>query len=129
MKTAISYFSQAIEKDPAYAPAYAGVADAYAVLPNYSQTPGKEAYAKAEAAAEKALEIDDSLAEAHISLANVRLWHRWGNGAEPELSAVLNWIRTTRPVINGHRSTCRLMGGMGKRLRRWKRPKSSILFQ
>ena len=84
LKTSISYFNQAIEKDSAYAPAYAGLADAYAVLPNYSQTPGKEAYAKAEAAAEKALEIDDNLAEAHISLANVRVWHRWGNGAEPE---------------------------------------------
>jgi serine/threonine protein kinase/tetratricopeptide (TPR) repeat protein len=84
LKTSIGYFNQAIKGDPAYAPAYAGLADAYAVLPNYSQTPGKEAYAKAEAAAEKALEIDDSLAEAHISLANVRLWHRWGNGAEPE---------------------------------------------
>src|SRR6266487_3020641 len=84
LKTSISYFNQAIEKDPAYAPAYAGLADAYAVLPNYSQTPGKEAYPKAEAAAMKALEIDDNLAEAHISLANVRIWHRWGNGAEEE---------------------------------------------
>jgi TolB-like protein len=84
LKTSISYFNQAIGKDSAYAPAYAGLADAYAVLPNYSQTRGKEAYAKAEAAAEKALEIDDNLAEAHISLANVRVWHRWGKGAEPE---------------------------------------------
>jgi TolB-like protein/class 3 adenylate cyclase len=84
LKTAIDYFNQAIEKDPAYGPAFAGLADAYAVLPNYSQTPGKEAYPKAEAAALKALEINDSLAEAHISLANVRIWHRWGKGAEPE---------------------------------------------
>jgi len=84
LKTSISYFNQAIEKDPAYGPAYAGLADAYAVLPNYSQTPGKEAYPRAEAAAMKALEIDDNLAEAHISLANVRVWHRWGNGAEEE---------------------------------------------
>jgi TolB-like protein/Flp pilus assembly protein TadD len=84
LKTAIDYFSQAIEKDPAYGPAYAGLADAYAVLPNYSQTPGKEAYPKAEAAALKALEINDNLAEAHISLANIRIWHRWGKEAEPE---------------------------------------------
>ena len=84
LKTSISYFNQAIEKDPAYGPAYAGLADAIAVLPNYSQTPGKEAYPMAEAAAMKALEIDDNLAEAHISLANVRIWHRWGNGAEEE---------------------------------------------
>jgi TolB-like protein/class 3 adenylate cyclase/Flp pilus assembly protein TadD len=84
LKTSISYFNQAIEKDPAYGPAYAGLADAYAVLPNYSQTLGKEAYPKAESAAMKALAIDDNLAEAHISLANVRMWHRWGNGAEEE---------------------------------------------
>jgi TolB-like protein/Tfp pilus assembly protein PilF len=84
LKTAIDHFNQAIEKDPAYGPAYAGLADAYAVLPNYSQTPGKEAYPKAEAAALKALEINDRLAEAHISLANVRIWHRWGRGAESE---------------------------------------------
>src|SRR5216117_4155311 len=76
LKTSISYFNQAIDKDPAYGPAYAGLADAYAVLPNYSQTPGKEAYPRAEAAAMKALEIDDNLAEAHIALANVRIWHK-----------------------------------------------------
>ena len=84
LKTAIDYFNQAIEKDPAYGPAYAGLADGYAVLPNYSQTSGKEAYPKAEAAALKALEINDNLAEAHISLANIRMWHRWGKEAEPE---------------------------------------------
>ena len=84
LKTSIDYFSQAIEKDPVYGPAYAGLADAYAVLPNYSRTPGKEAYPKAEAAAVKALEIDDKLAEAHIALANVRVWHKWAKGAEPE---------------------------------------------
>ncbi len=84
LKTSIDYFNQAIDKDPAYGPAYAGLADAYAVLPNYSRTPGKEAYPKAEAAAIKALEIDDKLAEAHIALANVRVWHKWAKAAEPE---------------------------------------------
>jgi len=84
LKTGIGYFNQAIEKDPGYGPAYAGLADAYAVLPNYSEIPGQDAYPKAEAAALKALELNNDLAEAHISLANVRLWHRWGNGAESE---------------------------------------------
>ena len=84
LRTSINYFSQAIEKDPAYALAYAGLADAYGILPNYSRTRGPEAYPKAEAAAVKALELDDGIAEAHIALANVRLWHRWGNGAEAE---------------------------------------------
>ena len=85
LRTAISYFNQAIAKDPAYGPAYAGVADAYAVLPNYSPTSAKEAYVeRRRTSALKALEIDDDLAEAHISLANVRLWHKWGNGADAE---------------------------------------------
>ncbi|MEO6783310.1 MAG: tetratricopeptide repeat protein, partial [Bradyrhizobium sp.] len=84
LKTGIGYFNQAIEKDPGYGPAYAGLADAYALLPNYSETPGQDAYPKAEAAALKALELNNDLAEAHISLANVRLMYRWGNGAESE---------------------------------------------
>ncbi len=60
---------QAIEKDPGYALAYAGLADAYNILGNWSILPPKEAYPKAKAAARKALEIDDALAEAHVSLA------------------------------------------------------------
>jgi TolB-like protein/Tfp pilus assembly protein PilF len=84
LRTSINYFSQAIDKDPSYALAYAGLADAYGVLPNYSRTSGPEAYPSAEAAAVKALDLDDGLAEAHIALANVRVWHRWANGAEAE---------------------------------------------
>jgi TolB-like protein/Tfp pilus assembly protein PilF len=84
LNTAIGYFNQAIEKDPDYAAAYAGLADVYSVLPNYSQTRGEEAYPKAETAAMKALELNDKVAEAHIALANVRVWHRWANGAEEE---------------------------------------------
>jgi TolB-like protein/Tfp pilus assembly protein PilF len=99
LKTSIDYFNQAIDKDPAYGPAYAGLADAYAVLPNYSQTRGKEAYPKAEAAAMKALEIDDKLAEAHIALANVRVWHKWARGAEPEFK---RGLELNRNYSTGH---------------------------
>ena len=90
LRKSISYFNQAIEKDPAYGLAYAGLADAYSVLPNYSQTSGKEAYPKAEAAALKALQIDNNLAEAHISLANIRVWHEWGRDAEIEFKEGLD---------------------------------------
>jgi TolB-like protein/class 3 adenylate cyclase len=99
LKTSIDYFNQAIDKDPAYGPAYAGLADAYAVLPNYSQTRGREAYPKAEAAAMKALEIDDKLAEAHIALANVRVWHKWARGAEPEFK---RGLELNRNYSTGH---------------------------
>jgi len=68
---AIRYFSQAIAKDPSYAPAYAGLADSYALAGDwkYGVLAPREAYPKAEAAAAKALALDSSLGEAHISLA------------------------------------------------------------
>jgi serine/threonine-protein kinase len=65
----IPFFNEAIEKDPSYALAYAGLADCYALLYEYSAAPSKDIYPKAKAAALRALAIDDSLAEAHTSLA------------------------------------------------------------
>jgi TolB-like protein/Tfp pilus assembly protein PilF len=66
---AIEYFEQAIKIDSAYAPAYAGLADCYFLLANHGYHLPKEAMPKAKTAAMKALEIDDTLAEAHSSLA------------------------------------------------------------
>jgi len=65
---AIEYFEKAIELDPNYALAYAGLADAYSVLPSNIGYPAEEAFPKAKEAAEKALELDDKLAEAHASM-------------------------------------------------------------
>jgi tetratricopeptide (TPR) repeat protein len=61
-------YDQAIAKDPNYALAYSGLAEAYAVLPLYSGTAASDAHAKAKAAAVKALQLDDKLAEAHAAL-------------------------------------------------------------
>jgi TolB-like protein/DNA-binding winged helix-turn-helix (wHTH) protein/Flp pilus assembly protein TadD len=71
LKKAIDNFNQAIEKDPNYARAYAGLADSYALLGDweYGVLAPKEAYPRAEAAANKALQLDSTLGEAHISLA------------------------------------------------------------
>jgi TolB-like protein/Tfp pilus assembly protein PilF len=71
MKKAIDYFNQAIEKDPNYAPAYAGLTDSYALAGDwkYGVLAPKDAYPKAKAAALKAIELDGTLGEAHISLA------------------------------------------------------------
>lgn len=66
-KKAIEYFQGAIQKDPSYALAYTGLADCYLIVE--SRLPPREASPKAKAAAAKALELDDSLAEAHTSLA------------------------------------------------------------
>jgi serine/threonine-protein kinase len=65
----IEYFKQAIEKDPGYAQAYAGMADCYAILVELEGSSPKEIYPSVKAAAQKAIELDDSLAEAHTSLA------------------------------------------------------------
>jgi TolB-like protein/DNA-binding winged helix-turn-helix (wHTH) protein/Flp pilus assembly protein TadD len=71
LKKASDYFNQAIEKEPNYAQAYAGLADSYALLGDweYGVLAPKEAYPRAKAAATKALELDSNLGEAHISLA------------------------------------------------------------
>ena len=77
LRKGIEYFERAIEKDPGYALAYAGLADSYSLLPEYANVPPKEALQKAKAAAEKALAIDGSLAEAHTSLAMVLIYSNW----------------------------------------------------
>jgi serine/threonine-protein kinase len=71
LKSSLDYYNQAIEKDPNYAPAYAGMALAYVLLPQYSAGSPIESTTKAKAAASKALALDDSLAEAHTALAYV----------------------------------------------------------
>jgi eukaryotic-like serine/threonine-protein kinase len=69
LKKAIDYFQQAIEKDPNYAPAYAEMADAYNAFGGaWMYLPPSESFPKAKAAATKALELDDTLAEAHVAL-------------------------------------------------------------
>jgi serine/threonine-protein kinase len=70
LKKALGYFQQAIEEDPSYALAYAGLADSYSLMPVYSNNPPKEDIERAISAAHRALELDDSLAEAHTSLGN-----------------------------------------------------------
>ena len=66
---AIDYFNQSVAKDPNYALAYAGLSDCYDLLPQWSQMSRAEYVSKAKSAAIKALQLDDSLAEAHTSLA------------------------------------------------------------
>ena len=78
LKTAISYFEEALREDPTYAPAYSGLADSYFWRGHYfGRLPPKEAMTKARAAALKALALDDNLAEAHTSLARVYASYDW----------------------------------------------------
>jgi serine/threonine protein kinase/tetratricopeptide (TPR) repeat protein len=90
LKTAIGYFEQAVEKDPNYALAYAGLADAYCILPQYSSFPQKEAFEKATPAAAKALELDDTIAEAHTAFANIHVFWDWDwEGARKEFQRAI----------------------------------------
>jgi eukaryotic-like serine/threonine-protein kinase len=76
VKTAISFFNQAIAKDPGYAMAYAGLADSYSALPIYGGAPS-ECYPKSSAAARKALELDPSLSSPHAVLGSFEMEYEW----------------------------------------------------
>ena len=74
---AVECFERAIEKDPSYAPAYTGLADSYALMSSYGVVSPKEVMPKARAAAQKAIALDDKLAEAHASLAVIAQNYDW----------------------------------------------------
>ena len=90
LKKSIEYFEQAIDKDPAYALAYAGLADSYAGLGgDWLYLPPNESFPKAKAAAMKALELDDTLAEAHAALAYATLFNWDWVGTEREFKRAI----------------------------------------
>jgi TolB-like protein/DNA-binding SARP family transcriptional activator/Flp pilus assembly protein TadD len=80
LRRSVGFFEDAVERDPSYARAWAGLADAYAVLAFYDYLPPVEAFPKAADAALRALGIDDRLAEAHASLGYITLYHDWDAG-------------------------------------------------
>ena len=89
-KKAADYFTRAVQKDPRYALSYAGLADTYSLLGNAGYLPPSEAWPKAKAAAMQALEIDDTLAEAHTSLGLVKEHNEWDwTGAEKEFKRAI----------------------------------------
>jgi tetratricopeptide (TPR) repeat protein len=90
LKKSIEYFQQAIDKDPGYALAYAGLADSYSALGGdwYYLSPG-DSFPKAKAAAMKALELDDTLAEAHVALAYATFFDWDWSSAEREFKRAI----------------------------------------
>ena len=90
LRKALEYFQRAIDLDPNYALAYAGLADCYVLLSDYGGLPPKDAFPRAKAAGLKALEIDDKLAEAYPSLAWVRCFYDWDfPGAEGDFKRAI----------------------------------------
>ncbi len=85
LNKAVDYFTQAIVHDPNYAPAYVGLADCYNLLREYTLMSASEAYPRALAAAQKAVELDDQSSEAHASIAFALFYGTWNaGGAEQE---------------------------------------------
>jgi hypothetical protein len=89
LETAASYFNQATGKDTGYALAYSGLADCYAIMPEYGGNPS-EVIPKANAAARKALELDATLARPHAVLGHIRYLHDWDfAGGEAEFKKAI----------------------------------------
>lgn len=111
-KRAVDYFQQALERDSAYALAYAGIADCYRRLPIMSDVPSREAFPKATEAALKALEIDDQLSEAHTTLGWIKFWYEWDwEGAEKEYRRALE-INPNYP--SAHMGYAHLLSNLGR---------------
>jgi eukaryotic-like serine/threonine-protein kinase len=111
-RKAIQYFHDAIERDPAYALAYTGLADAYNEASFLNVFPPREVMPKAKAAATKALEIDDGLAEAHVSLAYTSFtFDRDWTAAERHFEQAL----TVNPsYVMSHASYPLFLGSLGR---------------
>jgi eukaryotic-like serine/threonine-protein kinase len=83
LKQAAQFYNQAIEKDPSYALAYAGLAETYSLYPDYSVASPADCYPKSKAAADRALQLDSSLAEPHTALGRYYNYWEW-NRTEAE---------------------------------------------
>ena len=100
LQTAIRYFENAIQIDPNYALAWAGIADAFNLMIEYTTYSRKELTPKAKAAVTRALELDPQLAEAHISLAFILMLSEWDwdkSGSEFRIGMELNSNYATGP--------------------------------
>jgi Tfp pilus assembly protein PilF len=90
LNQAVDFFTQAVVRDPQYAEAYVGLADCYNLLREYSVMPAAEAYPRAQAAAKRAVALDDSLSGAHSSLAFVYFYWSWDvAGAQREFDRAI----------------------------------------
>lgn len=111
LRKGVEHFKQAIDVDPTYALAYAGLADAYAFLGLHRVTPPHDILPKARAAAVRALQIDDTLAEAHSALAYVKTIYDWDwAGAENDFNRSLELNLKDAPTHSYYANYLAAMG-------------------
>jgi DNA-binding winged helix-turn-helix (wHTH) protein/TolB-like protein/Tfp pilus assembly protein PilF len=111
-KKALDHFNQTIDADPNYALAYVGLADAYTMLADYDWLPATDAGSKARVAVTRALEIDDTLAEAHASLADIKRFYDWDfAGAEREYQRA---IELNPNYVTAHQWYGEFLSAMGR---------------
>jgi serine/threonine-protein kinase len=112
MRRALELFQEAVAADPLYAPAYSGIADASALLASWQFASAKENFPQAVKAAERALELDPSLADAHASLGFVKLNWEWDwEGAMRELRTA---IALNPSHETAHRWLSAFLAGIGR---------------
>jgi len=111
-RRSLEYFEQAIAADPEYAPAYAGLADAYSSLAAYNALPTNVAYPKAKEAARRAVQLDDTLAEAHASLGTVAELFEWD--WQEAIRRYHRAIELNPSYATGHQSLGELLINLGR---------------
>src|ERR1022692_3151784 len=127
LNKAVDLFTQAIVHHPGYAKAYAGLADTYNLLREFSLMPSNQALSRSLAAARRAVELDGGLADAHNSLAFASFSER-GTSPPPSVnsSGLSSSIRNTPPLTIGMRTRCWPSGGLREPSRRSPAPANSI---
>ncbi|MFN7997518.1 MAG: winged helix-turn-helix domain-containing protein [Bryobacteraceae bacterium] len=112
LRESVAYFERALDKDPGYALAYAGMADSFGLITFFGMMPPLEALPRAREAAIQAVALDDTLAEAHCSLANIRKSQDWdwaGAASGYERALALN-----PNDANAHRLYASLLSAVGR---------------
>lgn len=112
LNKSVGYFNEAVQKDPTYALAYVGLADSYSLLSDYGGLPPEKAYREAKRAAEKALALDERLAEAHAALGLIKTSYEWDwPGAEKEYRRA---IELNPNYETAHQWYAEYLSGMGR---------------
>jgi len=108
----LELFQKAIKKDPTYALAYTGIADYFNLIGYYDLVPPREAFPRAKEAAEKAIDLDETLAEAHASLATIQTWYEWDwTGAKSSFKRALE---LNPSYVTAHHWYSVWLGAMGR---------------